>query len=221
LHLPAAPQSSRGGLLYPMEGDRWIVGLGGRGQEKPPGDEAGFLEWVRQLRMTTIHDAIRHAERIGGLTRFSFPRSVRRDFRTVPHFPAGLLPFADAICAFNPVYGQGMSVAAQEALLLRRLLAEGHSGSSLGARFFAEVEPVLETPWAMSVLPDLVFPDTTGPRPPDLEQTLKFGAALTRLAARDAGAHKLMTEVAQLLKPRSVYREPQFMGRVLEEMAAA
>lgn len=72
----------------------------------------------------------------------------------------------------------------------------------------------------MSALPDLVFPGTTGERPADLMQTLKFGAAITRLAARDADVHKLMAEVANFVKPRSAYREPETMKRVAAEISA-
>lgn len=224
LHLPEAPATSRGGLLYPMEGDRWILALGGRGDETPPGDETGFLNSARLLRTPTIFNAIRSAERIGDLVRYSFPKSVRRHFARLPSFPTGLLPLGDAICLFNPIYGQGMSVAAQEAVLLRRLLREssgaGELPPALSSDFFAQVEPILETPWAMAALPDLVYPSTTGDRPSDFAQTLQFGAALVRLAAREADVHKMMIEVGNLLRPRSVYREPDLMKRVVAEMGA-
>jgi 2-polyprenyl-6-methoxyphenol hydroxylase-like FAD-dependent oxidoreductase len=225
LHLPQAPATSRGSLLYPMEGDQWILALGGRGDETPPGDEAGFLNWARSLRTPTIFNAISTAERIGDAVRYSFPKSVRRHFARIPSFPAGLLPLGDAICVFNPVYGQGMTVAAQEAILLRRLLGETSDATEptprLAADFFAGVESILETPWAMSALPDLVFPNATGDRPSDFAQTLQFGAAVTRLAAREPDAHKIMVEVANLLRPRSAYREPDLMRRVLAEMTAS
>ena len=224
LHLPSAPGTSRGSLLYPLEGNEWILALGGRGDEKPPGDEAGLLQWARQLRMPTIYDAIAGAERVGEVLRYGFPESIRREFSAPESesFPIGLLPFADAICIFNPVYGQGMSVAAQEAILLKHLLADPlRSSSGLALAFFKGIEPILEAPWAMSVLPDFVFAETTGERPADLMQTFKFGAAITRLAARDADVHKLMAEVGNLVKPRSAYREPEMLKRVLAEMSAA
>ena len=222
LHLPDAPATSRGAFLYPMEGDKWIVALGGRGDEKPPGDEAGLLRWARLLRTPTVSDAISGAERIDDLVRYSFPKSVRRHFARLRSFPAGLLPLGDAICVFNPVYGQGMTVAAQEAVLLRRLLGEASGSTALSPRlaedFFAGVESILETPWAMAALPDLVFPRATGDRPNDFAQTLQFGAAVTRLAAREPDVHKIMAEVGNLLRPRSAYREPELMRRVLAEM---
>ena len=225
--IPAAPSTSRGAFLFPIERRNWIVSVGGRGQDKPPGDEAGFREFVGSLRMPTIHDAIKPAKRVGELVRYAFPRSRRRHFAGLASFPKGLLPIADAICIFNPVYGQGMTVAAQEAVLLGRLLAgsqhdrDGDPPSTLAPRFFEEVESILDTPWTTAALPDFIFPETTGTRPPDLEQTFRFGAALVRLAAREPDVHRLINEVGNLLKPRSVYREPAFMERVTAEMARA
>jgi 2-polyprenyl-6-methoxyphenol hydroxylase-like FAD-dependent oxidoreductase len=113
-------------------------------------------------------------------------------FRAARNVP-GLLPFGDAICCFNPVYGQGMSVAAQQALLLRRLLGsrEGDPLAGLAPAFFAEACGLIETPWASAAVPDLAFPETEGQRPPDLDRILKFRGALNRLAAADPAVHKL------------------------------
>lgn len=208
--------------MLPQEGGVWMVSLGGRGADKPPGDEAGFLDYARQLRTPTIYNAIRGARRIGGIARYAFPQSLRRHFERIEKFPRGLLPFGDAVCVFNPIYGQGMSVAAQEAVLLRRVLARSAVNpnplATLAPAFFAELLPLLETPWAMAAIPDFIFPDTQGQRPPDLERTLKFAFAMLRLAARQPDVHKLVVEVQHLLKPRSAYRSPMLMTRVLMEM---
>ena len=162
---------------------------------------------------------------MGGVARFGFPASVWRHFERLEAFPRGLLPFGDGICRFNPVYGQGMSVAAQEACLLHRLLetraVKDDPLAGLAAAFLAEAQALIEGPWAMAAVPDFIHPETRGQRPPDFEVTLKFGLALTRLAARDAAVHKLMLEVQHLLKPRSVYRDPALVQRVLAVMAEA
>lgn len=222
---PKAPQSSRGALMLPQEDGCWMVSLGGRGADKPPGDEAGFLDYARQLRTPTIYNAIRGARRVGAISRYVFPQSLRRHFERVQNFPRGLLPFGDAVCVFNPIYGQGMSVAAQEAVLLRRVLARSKADNdplaalgTLAPAFFAELLPRLETPWAMAAIPDFIFPDTKGQRPPDLERTLKVAFAMLRLAARRPDVHKLVLEVQHLLKPRSAYRRPLLMARVLMEI---
>jgi 2-polyprenyl-6-methoxyphenol hydroxylase-like FAD-dependent oxidoreductase len=219
-----APQNSRGGLMLPLEGNRWMATIGGRHGDVPPGDAEGFLAYARGLRTPTIYNAISHAKRMGGVARYGFPESVRRHFERLHTFPRGLLPIGDAICRFNPVYGQGMSVAALEACLLRSLLerlgGQSNPMAGLAPTFFAEVQTLIETPWSVAIL-DFAFPDTQGQRPPDFEATLKFGIALTRLAAEDPAIHRLTTEVQNLLKPRSVYRDPALVQRVLAKMAEA
>jgi hypothetical protein len=196
------------------------------------------------LRTPTIYNAISRAKRLDGVARYGFPESVRRHFERLDVFPRGLLPIGDAICRFNPVYGQGMSVAALEACLLQRLL-ERHAGdrlagdrpggdrlggdrlggdsdpiAGLAPAFFAEIQTLIETPWSVAIL-DFVFPDTRGQRPADFETTLEFGIALTRLAAEDPDVHKLTAEVQHLLRPRSVYRDPALAQRVFAKMAGA
>ena len=217
-----APQNSRGGLMLPLEGNRWMATIGGRHGDVPPGDAEGFLTYARALRTPTIYNAISHAKHLNGVARYGFPESVRRHFERLDVFPRGLLPIGDAICRFNPLYGQGMSVAALEACLLQRLLerpgGDGNPIAGLAPAFFAEVQALIETPWSVAIL-DFAFPDTRGQRPADFETTLKFGTALTRLAAEDPAVHKLTVEVQHLLRPRSVYRNPALVQRVLAKMA--
>jgi len=217
------PPSSRGSLLMPMEGNRWIITLGGRHGERPPGDIDGFIAYAKGLRTPTTYDAIRPAKALGDVVRYGFPESGYRHYARLEAFPKGLLPMGDAVCRFNPVYGQGMSVAAQEACALRRFLSvhagEGDLLDGLARTFFAEADALIATPWAQAAIPDFIHPDTRGERPANFEETLKFAAALTKLMARDPAVHKLVAEVQNLLKPRSVYFEPDLMQRVMAVMA--
>ena len=217
--LPRAPRTSRGALLLPLEGRRWIVTIAGRHGEKPPGDAEGFMAFAQQLRTPTVYDAIKHAKRLSEVVRFRFPESTYRHYERLESFPRGLLTVGDAMCRFNPVYGQGMSVAAQEAVALGRLLSARATAADpldgLAAPFFAEAAALIDTPWFAAAIPDFVHPDTRGTRPENLEALLKFALALTRLAARDPAVHKLMAEVQNLLKPRSVYQDPEVVQHVL------
>lgn len=222
---PKAPRERRGALMLPIEGNRWILSMGGAHGEAPPGDLDGFLAYAEKLRTQTIYNAIKHAEPVGEVVRFVFPESVWRHFERLDSFPRGLLPFGDVLCRFNPVYGQGMTVAAKEACVLRDLLAvrslQRDPLDGLAQTFFAEIQDVLDTPWATAAVADFVYPETRGERPADLENRLKFGQAMTVLAARDADVHKLRLEVMNLLKPRSVYRDPDLVARVHAVMAEA
>jgi 2-polyprenyl-6-methoxyphenol hydroxylase-like FAD-dependent oxidoreductase len=220
---PSAPENSRGCFMMPVEGNRWMVALSGRGGDWPPGDEDGFLAYARTLRTPTFYNAIKPAKRLGEITRFGFSESVWRHFEQLDAFPRGLLPIGDLICRFNPIYGQGMSVAGQEASLLHRVLRtrvmEGDPLAGLAEVFLAEARALIDAPWAMAAIPDFVHPETRGQRPADLDSALSFASALTRLAARDPAVHKLTFEVQHLLKPRSIYRDPEFMRSVTAEMA--
>jgi 2-polyprenyl-6-methoxyphenol hydroxylase-like FAD-dependent oxidoreductase len=221
--LPEPPKNRRGALLIQVEGNCWLVSLGGNHGEKPPEEEAGFLEFAKQLRTHTIYNAIQGAKLRSPIARYGLKASRWRHFEKLERLPAGLIPFGDTICRFNPIYGQGMSVAAKEACLLEGLLQtaarDGDGLESLTADFLAQAQPIIDAPWAMAVIPDFLDPLTHGERPADLENALKFGAALTRAAYEDAAIHKLMFEVQHLLKPRSALREPAIVELVQSRMA--
>ena len=221
---PEAPRDGLRGLLFPVEGERWIVTLPSMHGVPPPSSGDEFLERAQQLRTPTIYDAIKGAERLGDVSRFGFPASVWRHFERLDDLPRGLLPLGDAICRFNPAYGQGMSVAAQEACLLRRLLAEladvgGDTLAGLARAFLAGAAALIETPWELAVVPDLIYPKTRGQRPPNFEDRVRFGRALTRLAARDQAVNEIMVEVMNLLKPYRAMRDPELVRRVAAVMA--
>jgi 2-polyprenyl-6-methoxyphenol hydroxylase-like FAD-dependent oxidoreductase len=99
-----------------------------------------FLEYVKTPRTPTIYNAIRHAKPLSDVVRFGTPESIRRHYEWLSTFPRGLLPIGDAICRFNPIYEQGMTVAAQEACLLRNVLAtlagEARSSGASGPGVF-------------------------------------------------------------------------------------
>jgi 2-polyprenyl-6-methoxyphenol hydroxylase-like FAD-dependent oxidoreductase len=213
-----ASQRTGGGLMLPLEGDRWMLTLGGRRGDKPSGDWAGFMAYAQKLRTPTIYDAVERAERLGEVARFGFPASVCRHFEQLEVFPRGLLPFGDAICRFNPIYGQGMSVAAQEACLLHQLLRKRAETADplagLASAFFTGAGALIDTPWTLAAVADFAFPGTDGQRPEDFEDRLAFGKALNQLAASDPAVHKLTAEVQHLLKPRGVLRDPDLVERV-------
>jgi 2-polyprenyl-6-methoxyphenol hydroxylase-like FAD-dependent oxidoreductase len=209
---PHAPERSRGGYMLPIEGNRWVLTLTGRLGERPPAEPDGFMDYAQRLETQTIYNAIKHAERQGGFERYAYPASAWRRFDRMSSFPGGLVPIGDSICRFNPVYGQGMSVAAQEARLLNQLLkaraTKADPLARLALAFFSESVPLVEAPWNMSAVPDLVYPETRGERPTDFESRLKYNDALIRTAMHDAAVHRLLAEVQQLLKPPSVLQDP-------------
>jgi 2-polyprenyl-6-methoxyphenol hydroxylase-like FAD-dependent oxidoreductase len=218
---PDAPEQSRGGLVIPAENHRHQVVLIGRGNDIPPIDGDEFLSYARRLPTMSVFNAIKNAKRLTAVSPISFTESRWRHFAKVPDFPNGLLPIGDAICRFNPVYGQGMTLALQEANLLSDLLRtlDGNSLATLTPTFLTKAETLIADPWAMSAIPDFIYPETTGERPADLEDRLNFQRALGRLAVRDKEVLELVTDIRHLLKPLSLLDGPSIVGRVKEEIA--
>jgi 2-polyprenyl-6-methoxyphenol hydroxylase-like FAD-dependent oxidoreductase len=219
----------RGGLLAPLESGLWIVSIGSVGEGLPPAELGAFMASAESLRTPTIYQALRHARPIGNVVCYGFRESIRRHFGRLDPLPRGLIPVGDSICRFNPVYGQGMTVAALEAAQLKRLLDERADAADplagLSTAFLAEIEPVIDAAWQMSAIPDLASPTARGERPGNLSFILQFGGALMELAAQDPEVHKLDAKVRQLMLPPSALMEPALVQRVMaliaERQAAA
>jgi 2-polyprenyl-6-methoxyphenol hydroxylase-like FAD-dependent oxidoreductase len=223
LHRPAA-QRGRGGLLVPVENNCWQVNLTALHGEPVPESAADFIAFAKTLRTQTIHDAIAGTTPVGPIYRFAFPSSLRRRFEALKCFPDRLLPLGDVICRFNPAFGQGMSVAAQEAGALKRLIESRSSGphplKGPAGSFFAEIQGLLAAPWAVAES-DFAFERTRGRCPDDFRQRMTFNAALLRLASEDASVHQVMSEVAHLIKRSNALRDPEIVSRVTELIAAS
>ncbi len=219
------PSNRRGALLMTVEGNRWIVSLAGSHDSKPPEDEPGFMEFAQKLRTRTIFNAINGARRCAPIARYVLKASRWRHFENLEKLPIGLIPFGDTICRFNPIYGQGMSVAAKEAVLLRDLLSasavDNNGLHSVPGEFLAQAQPIIDVPWATATVPDFLDPLTEGNRPDDLDKALEFSTGLMKLAYQDPAIHKLLFEVQYMLKPRSVLRAPEIVERVQAVMAEA
>jgi 2-polyprenyl-6-methoxyphenol hydroxylase-like FAD-dependent oxidoreductase len=224
MHLPQAPLTSRAALMFPVEGDRWIAAFGGRYDERPPGDEAGVRAFASSLRTRTVADAIARAPLVSPVERAVFPESRLRHYEKLERFPRGLIPLGDAVCRFNPTFGQGMSVAAQEASALGQVLdsvADGHGSLEEAWRaFFPKMTEIIDAPWWQAAVPDFVFPQTVGQRPADFESTLRFGRAMTLAMARHADIHKLGGEIQHLLQPRRAIMQPGVIERIMAEMTS-
>ena len=212
------PTSSKTGYLVSIEGNRWVVVISERHIEMPSADPDEFFDRTQQLRTSTIYDAIKGARRLDGIHRFSVPENSWQHYERLGDFPRGLLPIGDAICRFNPVYGQGMTIAAQEACILRDMLSKRAGArdpfAGLGQAFLAQIQPLIADAWLQSAVPDFVHQRTRGEPPADLDNSLRFGRGLLRLAGREPAIHKIMIGVRQLIEPRSALGHPELVGRV-------
>ena len=209
----AHPGQWRMGVLLGQEADRWVVTLGGYFGERAPEGLDGFRDFARRLPARDIYDVVSKAEPLGEAVTYGFKASVRRRYEKLKAFPEGYLVFADGLASFNPVYGQGMSVAACEALALQACLAEGSRG--LWRRFFKAAAGVIDTPWALTAGADLAHPDVQGTRGPAVRFLNWYVEKLYRAGHSDAVVARAFTDVANLLAPpRSLFR-PAVVARVI------
>ncbi|WP_414940371.1 FAD-dependent oxidoreductase [Amycolatopsis sp. cmx-11-51] len=209
----ASPAHPRGAFFGRSGPDLVNLSLTGILGDHPPTDEAGFLEFVRSLPIPDVYDAIVGAKPVNDPVTFRFPASVRRRYELLPAFPDGLLVLGDAVCSFNPVYGQGMTVAAMEAAALRRQLRRG--GSPRPAEFFTEIGQIIDMPWEVSVNGDLDFPGVEGHRSIKVKVGNAYMARLQYAATKDPKVTEGFMRVAGLLDPPQALMRPRMLARVL------
>ena len=197
----------RFGVILAQEQDRWIVTLGGYFGDYAPSDDAGYIEFARGLQKPEIFEVIRDAEPLTPLTPYRFAANLRRYYEELTQFPEGFLVLGDGLCSFNPIYGQGMTVASIEALALRQCLAVGSQG--IAGRFFRAARPLIDIPWQIAVGSDLQHPDVEGKRPAQVRFVNWYLEKLFRAAQRDGRLATSFLEVANLLKQPTSLMDPK------------
>lgn len=196
---------------------RWVVTLAGYATDRPPEDAQGMH---RRAIVTGADEIIRvtqNARLLGGVTRFGFPHSQRRRYEKLKRFPAGYLVIGDAIASFNPIYGQGMTVAACEALALRQALAT--SRTKLHRHFFASCAETIDTPWQIAAGSDLAIPGVHGEASLSTRIVNRYLHRLFHAAQYDSAVALAFVRVVQMIaSPASLFR-PATVLRVLWQNA--
>jgi 2-polyprenyl-6-methoxyphenol hydroxylase-like FAD-dependent oxidoreductase len=153
---PQAPNQPGGGMIMPMEGDRWHVTLIGMGGHYPPTNEVDFLDYARHLPTTGLYEAIAEAEPLTKPIGYRRTESRLRAYDQLPHYLEGFLVYGDAVMAMNPLYAQGMTAVALGSLALEQAL-QAHCSelahgrvTGLAATFQKELAAILTTPWQMA-----------------------------------------------------------------------
>jgi 2-polyprenyl-6-methoxyphenol hydroxylase-like FAD-dependent oxidoreductase len=218
IFLQAQPrESSRMGVLFAIEEDRWIVTLQGAGGDRPPTSDDGFDAFAGTLRSAAIRDAIRTAEPLTEPVGWANTANVRRHFDRA-RLPDRFLAVADSACAFNPVYGQGISVAAQTAVVLDHELTEhrrkGRSLDGFTKRMQKRVAKCADGAWMIATGDDLRFPGTTGATPSRLMR-MQHRYLDRVLAAATVDEHVMegLLQAFLLLAPPTVLFRPGIVAR--------
>lgn len=224
------PVNSRSGGIFIIEGGRWIVTLGGAGCDYPPTGEEEFLEFARSLVSPYLYELIKEAIPLSPIYGFRRTENRLRHFENMSRHPEGLIVLGDAACTFNPIYGQGMSVAALHAVALEACLREylpkhsdgefGNSLTGLPRRFHKSLAKANATPWMMATGEDFRFPTTAGDPPGLLVRAIHwYMDHVLELTINDIFVNKAFTEVAHLLKPPASLFQPKVARKVAGRVA--
>ena len=209
-----SPTRPIGMALFACERDSWTLTLMGSDQSPPPTTTEGMLEAITPLAPRWAVAAVAAAEPLGPVATHAFPASVRHRYDRLTDFPRGLLVFGDAMCSFNPIYGQGMTVAAEQALALRAALVTG-SDHDVALRFFKTAAAPVTNAWRLAVGSDLAMPGVEGPRPWGMRASGWYVDRVLGAAERDPEVARRFLRVAGLLDPPTALFSPSVVGRVL------
>jgi 2-polyprenyl-6-methoxyphenol hydroxylase-like FAD-dependent oxidoreductase len=204
----AQPGQPYGGSAIAEEDGRIRMTLSGMAGTSLPTDDEGLLTCASNLPPASPVPRLLKAGRpLGPASLMRFPTEWRRRFDRMDRFPQGFLPFGDTLCSFNPVYAQGMSVAALEAVLLRDLA--GQEDTDLSARFLRESATLVDAPWTLALANDRRYATDAAPDP--------FAQYLTRLRTamhHDPVLAAAFLRVTQLVESPSTLRAPEIVARV-------
>ncbi|PAE23624.1 FAD-dependent oxidoreductase [Bacillus sp. 7894-2] len=162
---PDPPLQSFGGAISPTENNEWMITLFGYGANNPPADNNEFLEAAKNLERPHIYDCIKNGEPASDIKVYRFPSMRRYHFEKMKTFPKGLLVMGDAFCRIDPVFAQGMSIAAKEAMALQEILISAGEADADPYNFHRKISKIVDIPWLIALTEDFRFSHTAGAKP--------------------------------------------------------
>jgi 2-polyprenyl-6-methoxyphenol hydroxylase-like FAD-dependent oxidoreductase len=219
------PHQPHWGVIVPLERGEWVVTLGGFGGEFPPSDEEGFARFARGLRTPDYAAALDQADPITPVRTFRRLEMRWNHFERYDHPIDRLLVVGDAAWAYNPLYGQGMSIGVTCARILRDLLRDSAVLESLPRRYYPRAKRFAYPPWEATALRDMRWPKTTGVRPWHGQVTLPLSEFIMRAGHHDNEVFKALLLGIHLLKQPHELFTPGVLLRIarygLSQLTAA
>ena len=218
----APPHRKRGGILFTVEDDRWLVTVIGGGRDYPPKDEVAFLEFARSLRTPIIYDAIKNATPLSPVRVHRGTENRLRHFDQVARQPRNFVALGDAVCAFNPVYGQGMTVAAMGAKTLDGCLQKwSPADQNFSRRFQKRLAKVVATPWMLATSEDYRYRETEGGSASLVTRFMhRYMDQVLKLSTFDKVVRYVLLQAFGMLVPPSALFKPKVLLRVIRQVIA-
>ncbi|MGG8408973.1 NAD(P)/FAD-dependent oxidoreductase [Streptomyces sp. 12297] len=210
-------QPGRSVTMLPVEGGRWLVTLIGTRGAQPTSDPDAFEEYARTVRHPVVAELLAYAKPLSDVTTFANTANRRRYYEKARAWPEGFLVAGDAAAAFNPVYGHGMSVAAQAARALRDCLnGHGLHAPRLARRAQRAVARPVSVAWSLATGQDIFYPGVIGKTPTTGDRLLaRYVDRLVHTATGDFLVATALTEVMALSAPLSALVRPRVLWHAL------
>jgi 2-polyprenyl-6-methoxyphenol hydroxylase-like FAD-dependent oxidoreductase len=206
------PGQPRAFVMSQCENDTWMVAAGTLGGVRPPRTPEELLAFGEGVVPDYALAAVRAAQPLASVRTYQYPSNRWRRFDKLTDVPTGFVVIGDAVCSFNPIYGQGMSVAAVEAMVLRDCLR--HGAMDLPRRFYRQAAKPIRVAWQSAVGSDLRLPEVAGRRPLSTRLTNAYTDRVLGAAEIDPYvAQEFLRVIGMLSEPSSLLR-PSFVWRV-------
>jgi len=215
------PGKPRGGAVLRQEGDRFVVLLAGMVGTEPPVDEEGLLAYADSLACPDLASVMRESAPLSEPVKYTYPESTRYHYESLNDYLAGLLVIGDAFSSFNPIYGQGITIAALEALALRGLLGGAPGAAGLERRYFRAAGKLVAEAWETSASSDLRFPEVEGARRPGARLVNAYGEKFRAAASVDPALGKTFLRVANMIDKPAKLLAPGTVIRVFRSAGKA
>lgn len=209
-HAPAG--NRRSGLCAPVENGRKIVTLMGYHGVHAPTEIGGFREWAKTLLQPDIAEELANLKLVGKLHKFTYPEQLRRCYGQMRRLPDRYLVIGDAMCSFDPTFGQGMLVAA--------LQAEQLSGARPGRstkRLQRQLYRLTNLPFSMTANEAHRWPETTGWKPPASRLQQAYLSRVFDAANYDLEVFRTLTLMMHGLLPPTALFVPSMLRRVFRK----
>jgi flavin-dependent dehydrogenase len=206
----------RMGIIYPIEDDKWLVGLSGIGKNNPPVDEQGFLEFTKNLESMELYEALKEAIPDSEIHGYQVQGSRRYLYEEMSRWPENFIVLGDAVSIFNPFYGQGITSAALCAKILDGMLRNQKIETSFTKKFQKRIAKATSLPWILGTSEDLRWPTTLGKRPNTVTRMIQNHAQKVMLLGPNSRlATKSFLQMMHMIKSPAILFHPVILLQLI------
>ncbi len=212
------PTNNRAGATFIMERDQWVVTLVGVGGDYPPTTEDGFMDFLQSLPDHALYEFVRQATPSTDIYSYRIPVNRNIHYERMPRWLDHYVVLGDAVCSFNPTYGQGISVASEGVMTLLRCLREQEqqrpdgNKDGLARRFQQELAKTIAVPWTFTTGEDSRYPTTEGShQDPQTRITQWLLDGMMLYATENREAFRTLVEVMHMVKQPTAILRPDFV----------